>query len=183
MKFRASIMGLTLAVTASFAASGASAEPVLCLKKGKIKIREDVCKEHKGEVLLDLAEFGVAGEPGEPGAPGTARAYAAVVSRGVAGVEEFVDEQTHNFEDIRSPIDGVYCLTMIDEIDPETVAPVVSENQLLSDGSKPAATFVKVRAPFVCKDGEIEVLTMRFNANDNLLVDLVDDVGFNIIVP
>jgi len=69
---------ITLALTAVFLVpiwvpADSAAEPVLCRKKTKLKVREDACRIEKGEQQLTLEVLGLtaeAGPPGEQGPPG-----------------------------------------------------------------------------------------------------------------
>jgi hypothetical protein len=102
---------------------------------------------------------------------------------GTNGLLRLIDDISLSFDSVTSPVTGIYCLTPSDAIERLDFPAVVSEQQSLSDASQDAATYVRVRYPFVCPDGDYEVMTMRHNPASGLLVDPVDDVGSNIIVP
>jgi hypothetical protein len=179
-------IGLALLVPV-WAPTAAEADLVLCRKGKKLKIREDVCKEFKGEQLVTPEDLGiVSGEPGPPGEPGTARAWAAV-NPGASPTLV----RSSGFDSVRNGsavVDGVYCLTLTDDtIDPTDTAPVASVNLNLTNASAVTLDIVILvrAAAFVCSEGEIEVLTGRVDHDslDATELDLVGDVGFNIAVP
>ena len=165
----------------------ADADLVLCRKRKKLRIREDVCKESKGEELVTPADLGiVSGERGPSGERGSARAWAAVNP----GTSPTLF-RSFGFDSVRDgsrAVDGVYCLTLTDDtIDPTDTAPVASPNLTLTNASGVTLDVViLVRpSPFVCNEGEIEVLTGRVDHDspDASELELVGDVGFNIVVP
>lgn len=206
---------VTLALTAAFLVpiwvpADSAAEPVLCRKKAKLKVREDACRIDKGEEQLTLERLGLTAEagppgeqgppgetgppgapgapgiagntgaPGPPGAPGTARAWAAINPGTSPTLVNSLE-----FDAVRSPLDGAYCLTLSDAtIDPEDTAPVASVNLTLTQAANSLDLILLVRSAFVCFDGEIEVLTGRVNhATTGIQIDLARDIGFNIVVP
>ena len=113
-------------------------------------------------------------------APGV-RAYAAVDSSGPA----LVAGQTFGFASIRRRFDGVYCLTPSDpSVIPSAVPSVATVNLGLSNAQASLNVFVVVRAPFVCASQEFEVLTLRRDDSSTAnQVALVNDIGFNIMLP
>jgi len=196
-----------------WAPADASAEPVLCRKKAKLKVREDACRTNKGEEQLTLELLGVTAEtgppgeqgppgetgppgaagapgvtgdtgaPGPPGLPGTARAWAAISP----GANPTL-VSSFGFDAVRNvSVAGAYCLTLSDDtIDPADTAPVASVNLTLTDSGGVSLDLILLVRPtgFVCNDDEIEVLTGRVNhATPGSQVDISGDIGFNIVVP
>ncbi len=185
MRLRTLILTLILAlVCPALVASAANADLVLCRKGKKLKVRDDQCKEDKGETQITLEELGFeAGEglQGPPGAPGTARAYAQINS--VDNGLRLIDEMTFKIQDVTSPVPGVYCVVPDDDIDRNSFPAVVGVQHSLGNQTQ-VATIARVRYPFVCPDDNTyEVLTIRVNGDSPNGGDLVDDVGFNIIIP
>ena len=191
MRIRNTILMLMIAVVApTMVASAANAELVLCKKGSKLKIREDQCKENKGEEQVTLAELGIDGGEGIPGPPGqdgqdgqdgTALAYTQVES--VDNGLRLIDAMTKNFESVTSPVAGVYCVIPSDDIDRNEHPAIVTVQHSLGNQSK-INTTARVRYPFVCQDDNAyEVLTVRVDSSNNLGGELVDDVGFNIVIP
>lgn len=185
MRLRNITLSLILALVApTLIAGAANAELVLCKKGSKLKVRQDQCKEGKGETQVTLEELGLeAGEgvEGPPGEPGTARAYAQIES--VDNGLRLIDDMTENVDSVTSPIPGVYCVIPDDDIDRNSFPAVVSVQHSLGNQSQ-VGTTVRVRYPFVCQDDNAyEVLTVRINPDSANGGDLVDDVGFNIVIP
>jgi len=124
---------------------------------------------------------GAPGQDGQDGQDGTALAYAQVES--ADNGLRLINDMTRNIVSVTSPIGGVYCVVPSNGIDRNAHPAVVSVQHSLGNQTQ-VNTTVRVRYPFVCQDDTAyEVLTVRVDPANNLGGELVDDVGFNIIVP
>lgn len=184
MRLRNITLTLILALVApTLIASAANADLVLCRKGTKIKVRQDQCKEKKGETQVSLEDLGFEageGQQGPPGEPGTALAYSQIES--VDNGLRLIDDMTLNIDSVTSPIAGVYCVFPDADIDRNSHPAVVSVQHSLGNQTQ-VGTTVRVRYPFVCQGNAYEVLTIRINPDSANGGDLVDDVGFNIVIP
>jgi hypothetical protein len=94
-----------------------------------------------------------------------------------------IDDMTKNIVSVTSPVSGVYCVVPEAGIDRNAHPAVVSVQHSLGNQGR-VDTTVRVRYPFVCQDDNAyEVLTIRVDPTSSVGGSLVDDVGFNIIVP
>jgi hypothetical protein len=182
MRLQSTTLTLILVLIApTFVASAANADLVLCQKGEKLKVRQDKCKRKKGEKLISLEDLGFVPGQGPPGAPGTARGYAQIDS--VDNGLRLIDEMTSNVDSVTSPIAGVYCVIPDAAIDRESFPAIVSVQHSLGNQSQ-VGTTVRVRYPFVCQDNNAyEVLTIRLDPGSANGGKLVDDIGFNIVIP
>src|SRR5262245_37476721 len=91
---------LVLALTAT-----AHAAPVFCRKKkgGVVIVRERACR--KGQVQLNLGEFGAAGTPGTPGTPGAAGAdgQLRIYGNGSAGARAIATDEDWTLTPVDDP--------------------------------------------------------------------------------
>lgn len=118
---------------------------------------------------------GPQGPQGPAGPAGTVRAYATVLTSAA-----FDAPRTKGFLSVTRPATGVYCLTLVDSIDPATTSAVVGVQWIGSVGDNLSAQWVD--NAFACPAGtDFGVRTFTFAAGGNNT--LSNAVSFSIIVP